>query len=202
MVLNHTGQDNEGWVIFRCSDEVHPLKYHLYMLSDFRIHPLCDFWRTVCSALPNFLINLLLFNQLSGSLLNFSHLLIYCECWGYAQKLSNSMWTKWRITIIMIEKRGVPRHTEELEETNVYIKASLNGRLWCCREKDTPKKVSQGNLPGSSHVVAGSASPQDKIFSLIAHCLGPWCWPQVTKPDSICTFTTNLHVIEMCLHNC
>lgn len=46
---------------------------------------------------------------------------------------------KWHITIIMIENRVVPGHTEDLEETNVYIKASLNGRLCYCREKDALK---------------------------------------------------------------
>lgn len=136
--------------------------------------------------------NLLLFNQLSGSLLNFSHLLIYCEGWCYAQKLSNSTWMKWHITIIMMEKRIVPRHTEGLEETNVYIKASLNGRRQCAEQMSLPRWAFP-QRPSQQLCVAGSAlaSPQDKIPSLSARCLGPWCWPLVTKLDSTCSLAIN-----------
>lgn len=78
MLLKRTGQDTRGQVMVGRSDELHPLKHRLCVLSDFGMLPPCDFRRAVCSALPNS-SNLLLFNQLSGSLLNFSHLLIYCE---------------------------------------------------------------------------------------------------------------------------
>lgn len=55
MLLSHTGQDAGGQVMVGHSDELHPLKYRLCMRSDFGILPPCDFWRAVCSALPNFL---------------------------------------------------------------------------------------------------------------------------------------------------
>lgn len=156
----------EGRVIFYWSDEVSssdvPSIYIIKCLKYF----LCDFWRAVCSALPNFLINHLLFNQLSGSLLNFSLLLIYCEGWGYGQKLSNSVWMKWHITIIMIENRIVPGHTEELEEIKVYIKASLRGRPCCCRKSDTHMPGFSTEILPAAHVVAASVSPQDTTFFL------------------------------------
>lgn len=55
MLLKRTGQDTRGQVMVGRSDEFHPLKHRLCVLSDFGMLPPCDFWRAVCSALPNFL---------------------------------------------------------------------------------------------------------------------------------------------------
>lgn len=120
---------------------------------------------------------------------------------------------RWHITIIMMEKRVVPRHTEGLAETNVYIKASLNGRRQGAEQMSLPRRAfPQRPSRQRSCGWLSISSGQD----LLPQCSQPGALMLTTGYKTgflffffffICSLAikgefTHFQVSKMCAHNC